>query len=109
LAEVLFGDLHMKAYRVTAVSINIHAGVLRLLPDQAASRCHRLMSVGEDRYDVRDPPVSFKRGEVFEIEGELPKAIIEGVQVTEGFSKVEPWTRKDSEKPEKEPPAAKKK
>lgn len=84
----------MSNYRVTETSINIHAGVLVLDDSQAEPRLHRLTRLGGNRYDVADPPVSFKRGEVFEIEGELPKALVQGV-VEEGFSKVEIWQGKE--------------
>ncbi len=89
----------MRCYRVTAGSINIHTGVLVLSPAQADARRHRLTPLGGDRYDVRDAPVSFKRGEVFELEGELPKAIVEG-STTEGFSQVcEEGPRKEPKPP----------
>lgn len=84
-------------YRVIAASINIHAGVLRVNPSQARARMHRLTPLGEDRYDVRDPPVCFKRGEVFELEGELPKALVQSVGQAEGLSKVEEWHPKPVE------------
>ena len=85
-------------YRVTDRSINIHSGVLVLSASQADARIHRLTALGNNRYDVRDPPVCFKRGEVFEIEGELPKGVVQSVEA-EGFSKVEHL----ESKPEKEP------
>jgi hypothetical protein len=81
----------MSTYKVTEASINIHAGILVLDPSQAEARKHRLTPLGGNRYDVTSPPVSFKRGEVFEIEGELPKALVLGTEATEGFSKVEAW------------------
>ena len=67
------------AYRVTADSINIHAGVLVLNTDQAEPRKHRLKQLGANRYEVSDPPVSFKRGEVFVFDGELPKGLVQVV------------------------------
>lgn len=90
----------MATYRVTEASINIHAGVLVLDAAQADARKHRLTPLGGNRYDVRDPPVTFKRGEVFELEGDLPKALVLGVQETEGFSKVEAWHGKPEPKAE---------
>jgi hypothetical protein len=84
----------MSTYKVTEASINIHAGILVLDPAQAAARKHRLTALGDNRYDVTSPPVSFKRGEVFEIEGELPKALVQGTE-TEGFSKVTSWHTKE--------------
>jgi hypothetical protein len=83
----------MTTYRVTEASINIHAGVLVLDPAQADARINRLTPLGNNRYDVTKGPVTFKRGEVFELEGELPKALVQGV-VEEGFSKVEISTSK---------------
>lgn len=79
----------MATYRVTEASINIHAGILVLDPSQAEARMHRLTTLGNNRYDITSPPVMFKRGEVFELEGELPKALVLGTEATEGFSKVE--------------------
>ena len=79
----------MATYRVTEASINLHAGILVLDPAQADARRDRLTALGNNRYDVTRPPVSFKRGEVFELEGELPKALVLGTEETEGFSKVE--------------------
>ena len=83
----------MTTYRVTEASINIHAGILVLDPTQAEARKHRLTALGGSRYDVTHPPVTFKRGEVFELEGELPKALVQGT-ASEGFSKVETWQAK---------------
>jgi hypothetical protein len=62
----------MKYYRATAY-VTIHGGVLGLDPSQADARMHRLKPLGGNRYEVRDPTVQFKRGEVFGIEGDLPK------------------------------------
>lgn len=73
----------MNAYKVTAASVNIHAGTLGLSPSQADARLHRLTKLGGNRYEVWDPPVVFKRGEVFEYEGELPKALVAGVEKAE--------------------------
>ena len=97
----------MATYKVIEASINIHAGVLVLDAVQAEARIHRLTALGGDRYEVSDPPVSFKRGEVFELEGELPKALVLGTAETEGFSKVEAWHGKPE--PKAEPAKAKKK
>jgi hypothetical protein len=90
----------MSTYKVTDASINIHAGILVLDPAQAEARKHRLTPLGGNRYEVRDPPVQFKRGEVFEIEGELPKVLVLGTEATEGFSKVEAWHGKPEPKAE---------
>lgn len=90
----------MTTYRVTEASINIHAGILVLDPAQADARINRLTALGNSRYDVTRPPVMFKRGEVFELEGELPKALVQGVEETEGFSKVEAWHGKPEPKAE---------
>lgn len=92
----------MSSYKVTEASINIHGGVLVLDPLQAEARRHRLTKLGGNRYVVTYPPVTFKRGEVFELEGELPKELVHRTQ-TEGFSKVEPVADKG------EPGKAKKK
>jgi hypothetical protein len=91
----------MSTYKVTDSSINIHAGILVLDPAQAEARKHRLTPLGDSRYEVRDPPVCFKRGEVFELEGELPKALVLGTEATEGFSKVEVWHGKPEPKAER--------
>lgn len=95
----------MSIYKVTEASINIHSGVLVLDPAQAEPRMHRLTALGDNRYAVTDPPVMFKRGEVFELEGELPKAVVQGVEGAEGFSKVQsvapPAPEKDPKKPKK--------
>ena len=79
------------------MGINIHAGTLVLTPSQADARKHRLTPLGDNRYDVTTPPVTFKRGEVFDLEGDLPKALVQGV-VEEGFSKVETWHAKPESK-----------
>lgn len=68
----------MAKYRVIAASVNIHAGVLGLEPHQARARQHRVMHLGGNRYDVVG--VSFKRGEEFEYDGELPKHLVESVE-----------------------------
>jgi hypothetical protein len=81
----------MSTYKVIEPSITIHAGVLVLDQAQADARMHRLTALGNNRYDVTRPPVMFKRGEIFELEGELPKALVLGTEATEGFSKVEAW------------------
>jgi hypothetical protein len=64
----------MKYYRATAY-VTIHGGILGLDASQADARIHRLTKLGGNRYEVRDPPVHFKRGEVFGLEGELPKGM----------------------------------
>lgn len=69
----------MAKYRVISASVNIHAGVLGLEPHQARARLHRLKPLGGNCYEVLDPPVTFKRGEEFEYEGELPKHLVESV------------------------------
>lgn len=71
-------------YRVTAY-ISIHSGTLGLSASQADARIHRLTPLGGNRYDVRDPPVCFKRGEVFGLEGALPKGMGQDVEEVEGF------------------------
>jgi hypothetical protein len=91
----------MSTYKVIEPSINIHAGILVLDPSQADARIHRLTALGGNRYEVRDPPVCFKRGEIFELEGELPKALVLGTEATEGFSKVEAWHGKPEPKGKK--------
>jgi hypothetical protein len=73
----------MNTYRVTAVSIDIHSGILRLDPSQADKRIHRLKPLGGNRYDVSDPPVTFKRGEVFGLDGALPKGMGQDVEEAE--------------------------
>jgi hypothetical protein len=65
----------VNAYRVTGFSASIHGGTLVLHSSQAAARAHRLTALGSNRYEVRDPPVMFKRREVFGIVGELPKGM----------------------------------
>ena len=66
----------MNAYKVTiAAGVTIHAGILVLHSSQAQARMHRLTALGDNRYEVRDPPVFFKRGETFGLEGDLPKGM----------------------------------
>lgn len=97
----------MSVYKVTERVINIHAGVLVLDAAQADARMYGLTALGNNRYDV-SRPVQFKRGEVFELEGELPKAIVQGV-VEEGFSKVcEEPGKKDPPKDKDKKPTPKK-
>jgi hypothetical protein len=86
----------MTAYRVTAVSINIYSGTLGLDPSQADARIHRLKPLGGNRYEVRDPPVQFKRGEVIEIEGDLPKGMKQDVEVAEALAVPPPKTKPKS-------------
>lgn len=90
----------MATYKVTERFINIHAGILVLDPSQADPRMYGLTALGGNRYDVTRP-VQFKRGEVFELEGELPKALVLGMEETEGFSKVEAWHGKPEPKGKK--------
>lgn len=97
----------MSTYKVTEASINIHAGILVLDPSQAEPRMHRLIAYGDNRYGVTDPPVTFKRGEVFQLEGELPKALVQGTE-SEGFSKVESWNAPPEPAPRPEHKAKKK-
>jgi hypothetical protein len=73
----------MATYRVTEASINIHAGILVLNNSQAQARKHRLSDLGHSRYEVTDPPVTFKRGEVVGLEGELPKGMGHSVEEVE--------------------------
>lgn len=70
----------MNLIKVTDRFINIHGGILRLSPSQADARMHRLTALGDGRYEVKDPPVCFKRGETFGFEGELPKALWRSVE-----------------------------
>lgn len=93
----------MSNYKVIEESINIHAGVLVLDRSQADARMNRLTPLGGNRYDVTRPPVMFKRGEIFELEGELPKALVQAVEGAEGFSKVQSWPKKEQAKSEPEP------
>lgn len=76
----------MSAYKVTEASINLHAGILVLDPSQAEPRKHRLTALGGNRYEVSNPPVMFKRGEVFELHGRLPKGIGQDVEVAEALA-----------------------
>jgi hypothetical protein len=82
----------MSNYKVTDRSINIHAGILVLTPSQADARMHRLTKLGGNRYEVRDPPVVFKHGEVFEYEGELPKTLVAGVEKAELLAAAHPMS-----------------
>jgi len=70
----------VNAYKVTVAFINIHSGTLILHSSQARARAHRLTALGDNRYEVSDPPVGFKRGETFAFEGELPKALWRSVE-----------------------------
>jgi hypothetical protein len=70
----------LNLYRVTAGYVTIQSGILGLNPPQAAARRHRLTPLGDGRYDVTRPPVGFKRGEYFRLEGELPKALWRSVE-----------------------------
>ncbi|MDQ3562856.1 MAG: hypothetical protein M3436_01525 [Pseudomonadota bacterium] len=89
----------MANYRVIAASVNIHAGVLGLEPHQARARLHRLKPCGGNRYEVIDPPVAFKRGEIFEYEGELPKSLVESV-AEEGNHEGCPYTLTAGDRPD---------
>jgi hypothetical protein len=70
----------VNAYKVIAAGVTINAGILLLHSSQAEPRMHRLTALGGNRYEVRDPPVFFKRGETFAFEGELPKALWRSVE-----------------------------
>ncbi len=56
-----------------------HRGPPAVFAYSPRARLHRLKPWGNNRYEVIDPPVAFKRGEIFEYEGELPKSLVESV------------------------------
>jgi len=70
----------MKTYRIVQL-LAVGPGTEVLLTDaQAARRKHRLDMVGEGRYRTRDV-LQFKAGEVVGLEGDLPKAHLERVEL----------------------------
>lgn len=70
----------MKRYRVTARSVEIHAGVLQLTDEQAIPRAHRMEKCGKGCWRVSDGPVQFKVGEEFGYDGDLPKDLAADVE-----------------------------
>lgn len=72
----------MQTYKVEKGPLRLGTGaVLRLAPEQAKPRMHRLKSVGDDLYEVTRGPVEFKTGEQFGYDGSLPKALLVWVSV----------------------------
>lgn len=62
----------MNKYRVTDVFVTIHSGVLGLTDHQASLRTYGLKPIGDGKYEVKES-VQFKRNEVFEWDGDVPR------------------------------------
>lgn len=73
----------MKEYEATA-SVRLHAGRVRLTPEQHKPRAHALKHVSKDVYEL-EAPVQFKRGEVFGYDGAVDKVLAS--QMTERAGK----------------------
>lgn len=65
----------MNQYEVTAIAVNINAGMVKLSQSQANSRRHLLKPVMDDVYEVISP-VQFKRGETIGYDGAINKALL---------------------------------
>lgn len=63
----------MKKYIVNQ-AITLRSGVLELCGSQAASRAHKLVSLGDGRYQIQ-ADVQFKAGERIGFDGDLPRAL----------------------------------
>lgn len=62
----------MNRYQVVGRFVQINSGVVRLSDEQAA-RCRHLTRKLEDGTHEVLVPIQFKRGEIFEFNGEVPK------------------------------------
>jgi len=77
----------MKFFRVTARSMNLNSGVVRLTGQQAQSRQHCLDLIGgfDKKTGVADylitAPIQFKQDEMFWFDGEVNKATAREVEV----------------------------
>lgn len=68
----------MKTYAVTGAGARLVLGTLRLTKEQAASRKHALLPLGEDTYTLTGP-VEFKHGEIFGYDQPIPKTLAEEI------------------------------
>src|SRR5262245_21246394 len=75
----------MKTYKVTAMSVTLHRGLLRLTPEQAARRTHALKLVANmpGVYELIGP-TCFKRGEVFGHDSDANKALLQEMEEAPG-------------------------
>ena len=72
--------MSFKIYNATA-PITLHAGVVKIEPAQYKRRRHLLKSLDSENFYSIDPgPITFKAGEVFEYNGEIPKGSWESVE-----------------------------
>lgn len=66
----------MQTYQATGV-VGLNAGAqVKLSKEQAASRAHALTAQGKGVYLVRER-IEFKAGEIFGLDGDLPKHLAE--------------------------------
>lgn len=68
---------------VTAVSVNLHNGILRNLTEsQYRDRAHHLKKIDDGSYEIVRP-VQFKRGERVDFDGEVNPTLLAEVQASE--------------------------
>jgi fumarylacetoacetate (FAA) hydrolase family protein len=93
-------------YTVTGKSVLITGGVLTLSSSQASDRSHLLKKIDAkgNKYEVLGA-VTFKKGEEFGYEGELPKSLASDLQTekdAKGTKAAEKAEKEAAEKAEKE-------
>ncbi len=99
----------MNRYKVAGPVVHIIAGLVRLSAEQARARAHRLIPVEIDNatgagvYEVNGE-IQLKRGEEFEHDGDLPKALAADLAEIEDDEK--PRRRGRRKKSEVEAPAS---
>lgn len=70
----------MKTYIVTGVVVTLHAGKVKLTSHQASLRLYALKKISDDVYEITGA-TQFKKGEIFEWDGELPKSMADQVEM----------------------------
>jgi len=70
-------------FQVTAVSVTLHAGLVRLTADQASRRAHAIKAAGKKGEFEILQPINFKRGEIVEYNGDVPKALAEDLEAVQ--------------------------
>lgn len=69
----------MNLYRVISKPIRLHAGKLKLNENQLAPRKHLLSPEAGDVFEIISP-VEFKVGELIGYDGEVNKALLQGLE-----------------------------
>lgn len=86
----------MKKFRVTDVYVAIHSGVLGLTEHQASLRTYGLKPIGDGKYEVKET-VQFKRGEEFEWDGDVPRALAAQIEESDGAKQPERNEQQDED------------